>query len=574
MTPARPPVRMQFSVVIPTFQRRDIVLRTVAALERQLLHDFEVIVVVDGSADGTADALRRLDTSFPLTVVEQRNAGAAAARNAGAALATGDVLLFLDDDMEAHPALLLEHERCRRAGADLVLGDLPLHPESPRNLLSWGVGFWARSRLDRLAAVDAELPPAELLTGQLSVTRAAFESLGGFDAELTRDGLFGGEDVDFGHRATEAGLEVVFTPAAVSYQYYAVDPADYLERARETGRAEYELAHKHPALGSRLAGPRFRSRASRWLLGPFVVAPRAASLPLRTVVVALARSGRTGWRLRRLFFAVRTMEHLSGARAAERAAAGMGSVVVLAYHAVADSREDPVLGRYAVSRELLAEQLDALAGQGHRFVDMEAVLGTLAGRRGIADKAMLVTFDDAYADLGDATAVLAARRIPAAVFAVSRLIGRTNEWDHHLGALPRRLLDADGLRALADQGVEVGAHGATHRPLPGLARDELDAEVVGSATDLVEVGLPRPRVLAYPHGEWSPEVRETVRRAGYAAAFTVRAGVVRPGDDPFALPRVEVLASDTPWRIRVKVATAGWPAGWRQRLLRVLRVET
>ena len=54
------------------------------------------------------------------------------------------MLLFLDDDMEADPRLLAEHERSHREGADVVLGDLPLHPDSPRNLLSWGVGAWAR----------------------------------------------------------------------------------------------------------------------------------------------------------------------------------------------------------------------------------------------------------------------------------------------------------------------------------------------------------------------------------------------------------------------------------------------
>ena len=141
---------MRFSVVIPTYQRRDTVVRNVQALERQTQRDFEVIVVVDGSTDGTAEALGRLDLSFALTVHEQPNRGQASARNAGAAVAQGELLLFLDDDMEADPALLAEHDRSRREGVEFVLGHVPLHPASPPNLLSWGAGLWADARKERL----------------------------------------------------------------------------------------------------------------------------------------------------------------------------------------------------------------------------------------------------------------------------------------------------------------------------------------------------------------------------------------------------------------------------------------
>src|SRR4051794_33250117 len=93
-----------FSVVIPTYQRKDVVCDAVRALGK-LMYDthFEVIVVVDGSTDGTAPALRQLGCRFPLRVIEQENGGAAHARNTGAAAATGDILLFLDDDMIAEP---------------------------------------------------------------------------------------------------------------------------------------------------------------------------------------------------------------------------------------------------------------------------------------------------------------------------------------------------------------------------------------------------------------------------------------------------------------------------------------
>lgn len=307
----------RFSVVIPTHQRREMVLRTVAALERQAERDFEAIVVVDGSGDGTATALRDLGVSFPLTVIEQENSGAAQARNAGAAAASGELLLTLDDDMEADPAMLAEHDRSHREGADVVLGDMPVHPDSPPGMLSWGVGEWARSRRERLTAEGAEVRLDDFLTGQLSISRVAYDAVGGFDAGFTREGMFGGEDIDFGYRLRKAGFEIVFNPAAVSCQYYDVDPAVYLRRAREAGRADRELVAKHPELADGMgASPSFKTRRSRWLLSPFVVAPTALSTPLRAAAVAIARSGRNTPRARRFFFAVRTMEHLRGERGA------------------------------------------------------------------------------------------------------------------------------------------------------------------------------------------------------------------------------------------------------------------
>ena len=80
----------RFSIIIPSYQRRDLVLDAVDALCRQNFSEpYEVIVDVDGSTDGTASALRKLDPPVPLVVLEQPNQGAAAARNLGAGVARG-----------------------------------------------------------------------------------------------------------------------------------------------------------------------------------------------------------------------------------------------------------------------------------------------------------------------------------------------------------------------------------------------------------------------------------------------------------------------------------------------------
>ena len=564
---------MRFSVVIPTFRRRDTVLRNVARLEGQELRDFEAIVVDDGSGDGTPAALRELEVSFPLTVIEQENSGAGAARNAGAAAARGELLLFLDDDMEADPRLLAEHDRSHRDGADVVLGDLPVHPDSPRTLLSSGVSLWARTRRERLTLPGAEIGLAELLTGQISINREEYERIGGFDAAFTRDGLFGGEDSDFGYRVYRSGLRIAFNPDAISYQYYDVDPALYLRRAFEGGRSEQELTLKHPERADDWLGPTFHRRRDRWPLMPFVYAPEAVSRPLRSAVCALVRSGRDWVWLRRLFFNLRTMEHLRGARVT-RAALSTGRAVVLAYHAISDLGDDPILRPYGVPPALFAAQLDELAARGWSFVDLQAVLDALAGRRALPPRALLVTFDDAYIDLlGEAAPLLRERGVPAVVFAVSGLTGDTNSWDTGIGASEQHLLDAGGLREVAAQGIEVGSHGDTHRSLPRLGPEELKAEAEGSANRIEALGLPRPRVFAYPYGEHDAAAAAAIREAGYLAAFTVSPGLVERGADPYSLPRVQVLAGDTPRRLRLRLSAAGLPAGPRRSLTRLARLD-
>lgn len=75
---------------------------------------------------------------------------------------------------------------------------------------------------------------------------------------------------------------------------------------------------------------------------------------------------------------------------------------------------------------------------------------------------------------------LTKQAIPAVAFAVSGRLGGTNDWDKAIGASRLQLLDAIGLRRLAQEGVEIGAHSRTHRPLTHVAVEELSNEISGS----------------------------------------------------------------------------------------------
>ena len=277
---------------------------------------FDVIVVVDGSTDGTADALRAMETPFPLTIREQPNGGSSMARNAGVAAATGDLVLLLDDDMEPDPDLLLAHDRAHRKGADVVIGHIPMHPESPPSIVSDGVRAWAERRAERLSDSEGDLGFADLITGQMSIGREQLAALGGFDTGFTAGGTFGGEDTDLLHRAKRAGLRIAFAEDAVSWQYYVVTPRHYLRQWHQAGAADALVIQKHPELADEIAA----SHHADWRIIHRVLRPLArhpgVARPVRAVcrqlALAVAASPRHGRRGRRFFFAVRNFEYWSG----------------------------------------------------------------------------------------------------------------------------------------------------------------------------------------------------------------------------------------------------------------------
>jgi peptidoglycan/xylan/chitin deacetylase (PgdA/CDA1 family)/glycosyltransferase involved in cell wall biosynthesis len=548
----------EFSIVVPTFQRAGLVAGLVMSLAS--LRDpppFECIVVVDGSTDGTADRLRALELPFPLTVIEQDNAGAAAARNTGAARATGRTLLFIDDDMVAEPNLLAEHRRSIADGAEVVLGHLPLFPGAAATILSRAVDQWSESRLRRLAK-GGELSIHDMLTGQISINRALFEQLGGFDGAFTAGGSFGNEDIDLGVRLLEAGRKIVFNPKAITWQNYSVSPKQYLRQWHDAGRADVVLARKHPAT----PGPSvFSLNGADRRRARFVYRPLSRLGPLSSVIALMARAlalrtfsraaGSRFWT--RFFFATRDFLYWKGVHEA----GGIPRphpVRVLCYHAVADLSDDAVLRPYGVPPAEFEAQIAGLVAAGYSFISAQEFARYLTEGGGLPSKPLLVTFDDCYQDLATAALPIMRRRgIRAVAFAVSDLLGRHNEWDSRLGRRQIGLLDAPGLRKLAEAGIEIGAHSRTHPDLRKQPAERARDEVAGSRRELEAAGLSPIRYFAYPYGAFNADTRAAAKDAGYEAAFSIRPGQIDRDADRFALPRIEVLRGDTAGGLRWKL---------------------
>jgi peptidoglycan/xylan/chitin deacetylase (PgdA/CDA1 family) len=376
----------------------------------------------------------------------------------------------------------------------------------------------------------------------MSLRREVFIGIGGFDTSFTT----GGEDLDLGRRLQKAGCRIVFDPEAISRQRYVVTPRHYLRQWRVSGQAAVMLARRHPDQADRVF--RYHETTFDRLFG------RPLRGFFREIILAVVATGIQSDRITRWFFRVRNLERFRGIRDAGGRPVPR-PVRVLCYHSIADLAGAPIIEPYGIPPHTFRRQLDFLS-KHFRFISPDEFRRYLAGG-GVPRRAVLLTFDDCFRDLLEAALPLLREfRIPALAFAVTERLGATHDWDAHLGAPSLPLLDAAGLRTLVEQNVAIGSHTRTHRMLNHLPDDELASEIKDSISDLEALGLPRPSFLAYPYGEHNPAVERAASAAGLAGAFTVEGGRVHPGCNPYAIPRTEVLRSDTRFRFAWKAVTA------------------
>lgn len=554
----------RLSVIVPTFQRREILLATLRSLgDQDTAEPFEVIVVDDGSTDGTAAAVRGVDWPFTLVLVRQDNSGPAAARNRGASRACAPVLLFIDDDMEADRGLIRVHLDAHDGGAEAVTGAMPLHPKSPRTLQSEGVARWAEQLATRCARPGYELTANDIFGGQLSIRRDLFHRLGGYDERFTAGGVFGNEDVDLSHRLVSGGHRVRFRRDAVTYQRYVVTAAEHLRRWEEAGEADVALARLHTDLGPELRAATLTKRPTSPAVRATLAAPRLIGTvigPWRRLGTYLVDRGNRDRFTALLWSRLDRFAYWSGVARAGGPLLG-SSVRVLCWHAVRDLSDDPVLAPYGVPPAVLREQLRTLRRAGWVTIDPEELVRFLDVGGPLPRRAVMLTFDDCTEDLlTHGQPILSEAGVSAIGFVVTRCVGGWNRWDEPLGVTRLPLADWDRLRAGHEAGLQLGGHSRTHAKLPRSDDASLTAETAGCRQDLIDQGLPAPTLFAYPHGEQDRRVRAAARAAGYRCAFTVDPGVVRRSTDAFRLPRIEVMPDDQGVRLRLRLWTAGRPA--------------
>lgn len=214
------------------------------------------------------------------------------------------------------------------------------------------------------------------------------------------------------------------------------------------------------------------------------------------------------------------------------------AIPILLYHKVgALPRHARLPGQY-VSPGLFRRHLDYLAGHGHTSISLLDLVGPGPA---LPSRPVVITFDDGYRCLHEhAFPALVERGYTATVFLVAGHLGGSNSWEQAVGDVAEPLLGLREIEEMARGGIEFGSHSLTHPRLTALDPRQAAREIGESRLRLEEaLGRPCPS-FAYPYGDWNPGVRELVAGAGYQVACTTVRAAARRGDDPFALPRINI----------------------------------
>lgn len=238
------------SIIIPSHNRSSSLRRALDALHSQTypIELMEVTVVADSCIDDTVTMLQDYKAPFKLNVIEVTCRSASMARNTGAAAATGQLLLFLDDDIEALPPLVESHVRTHQEHPGrAVMGPYPPKLQGATRFFDVEVRSWWEDKFYQMRQPAHRFTYQDLLSGNLSLDAQLFARLDGFDSAF---GNCGGEDYEFGVRLLKAGVSFAVAEDAVGYHYeHETNNLDRsFRRCRQEGRSDVLIGQRHPEL--------------------------------------------------------------------------------------------------------------------------------------------------------------------------------------------------------------------------------------------------------------------------------------------------------------------------------------
>ena len=279
-----PRVAPALTVVIPTYQRPQLLQACLDALTHQQLPstDFEVVVVDDGSDCPPRDVVAQYAGRLQLRLIEQRNAGPAAARNAGARAARGAHVVFTDDDCLPDSGWLIAIANCLVLDPDVAIGGRIVNA-LPDRLCSTA----SQLLIDFLYRWHNTNPNAScfLVTANVAVSRRAFIDLGGFDESFP---LAAAEDRDFCERWLAARHRMVYCADAVVHHSHTLGLLSFCRQHLNYGRGAHHLQVARAGRGVR----GFRLESLRFY-AKLVLAPyhgnRARRAPVLSALLLLSQ---------------------------------------------------------------------------------------------------------------------------------------------------------------------------------------------------------------------------------------------------------------------------------------------
>ena len=243
---------MFISIVIPTYNRKPILEKCLKALEKQQLNDdiisnYEIVLVDDGSTDGTLEWLQENKKNFPhVCAFSQDHLGPAAARNLGVTKAKGDIIIFIDSDLVVTETFLQCHANA------LVKGEKKLGSD---RLFTYGAVI-NTCNFDHPTSEPykiTDFSAAYFATGNVAIARKWLEKAGLFDTGFQ---LYGWEDLELGVRLKELGLTLIKCPEAMGYHWHPPfnlsQIPNLIDKEIQRGRMGVLFYEKHPNFEVRL----------------------------------------------------------------------------------------------------------------------------------------------------------------------------------------------------------------------------------------------------------------------------------------------------------------------------------
>jgi glycosyltransferase involved in cell wall biosynthesis len=239
---------MFFSIVIPTYNRLPILQKALRALEVQtfdakLVTNYEIIVVDDGSTDGTIEWLNNTMPELPhLKIYEQAHKGASAARNLGVEQAIGDTIIFIDSDIIVTPSFLQCHATALMQEQQVLGND---------KIFTYGAVINTANFVEPTSEPYKiiDFSNAYFATTNVAIAKHWLLDVGLFDLGFD---LYGWEDLELGVRLKNCGIKMVKCPEAVGYHWHPAFSLDRLprliEQELERGQMGVVFYKKHPTL--------------------------------------------------------------------------------------------------------------------------------------------------------------------------------------------------------------------------------------------------------------------------------------------------------------------------------------
>lgn len=243
---------MYISVVIPTYNRLPILQKCLMALENQqfnhnLISQYEIILVDDGSTDETLTWLKANQPQLPhVKTFQQEHQGAAAARNLGIQKAQGDTIIFIDSDLVVTENFLQAHSNALIKGKEKLGCDRLFTYGAVINTCNFDYPTTEPYKITDFSA-------AYFATGNVAIAKFWLEKAGMFDTQFQ---LYGWEDLELGVRLKKLGLKLIKCPEAVGYHWHPPFSLEQIpsliNREIQRGKMGVVFYQKHPTFSVRM----------------------------------------------------------------------------------------------------------------------------------------------------------------------------------------------------------------------------------------------------------------------------------------------------------------------------------